>query len=241
MDSVPSKTRVNRAGERLANWWHSAEGLTDDQLIEEVAIVRAWRRQHDYPLRLTMPSLRNWVDEESSLGVKPAQRLKRLPKIVNKLARHPGMKLARVQDIGGCRAVLANSEEVERMARRIRHRWKPIRVSDYRDRARPDTGYRALHLIVEKRDRRISGELRPVEIQLRTVDEHRWAEAVARTGGRLGYDLQDGEGPPELRRYFRMASDLLWLQAGGQPIDQDFRDRFEAAREQVRRYFQPNS
>jgi ppGpp synthetase/RelA/SpoT-type nucleotidyltranferase len=82
--------------------------------------------------------------------------------------------------------VLADASEVEQMARRIRHRWRPVRASDYRDDPR-ETGYRALHLIVEKRVERYSTELRPVEIQLRTENEHRWAEAVARLlRGRVG-------------------------------------------------------
>lgn len=187
-----------------------------------------------------MPSLRNWVDAESSLGINPAQRLKRLAQIVNKLARHSGMKLARMQDIGGCRAVLANAEEVERIAERIRDHWSPVGTADYREDPR-DSGYRALHLIVKKEDRQISGDQRLVEIQLRTENEHRWAEAVARTGSRLGYALQDGDGPPELLLYFRMASDVLWLQARGESGDSDFRRRFGAVREQVRPYFQTNA
>jgi hypothetical protein len=48
------------------------------------------------------------------------QRLKRELQIIDKLARHPGMKLARMQDIGGCRAVLSGGTSdvygvVERM------------------------------------------------------------------------------------------------------------------------------
>jgi putative GTP pyrophosphokinase len=240
VNSHPSKSRVNKAGDRLAEWWTGSLQLKQAELRAEVDIVWAWRQQHAYPLALTMPGLRNWVEAESSLGVKPAQRLKRLPQIVHKLARHPGMKLARMQDIGGCRAVLADAREVEKLARRIRHRWKPVRSSDYRDTSRSDTGYRALHLIVEKRDRRISKEPRAIEVQLRTEEEHDWAEEVARTGGRLGYDLKDGEGPDELVEYFRMASDLLWLQAGDYPVEEGFSERFDALREQVRPYFQAN-
>lgn len=186
-------------------------------------------------MALVMPSLRNWVGRASSLGLPPAQRLKRMPQILFKLQRHPGMSLARMQDIGGCRAVLRNASEVQAVADRITHRWSP-RMADYRDVPR-STGYRALHLMVEKRDK-ISGEDRTVEIQLRTLNQQRWAETVARLGGRLGYGLKDGEGPAELLEYFQMSSEVLDDQDRGRQPEPQFVARFGELRELVRPYFE---
>jgi putative GTP pyrophosphokinase len=214
----------------------SDDDLPDDELVKIVVPVFNWRAQHAYPMALVMPGLRNWVDQFSSAGIRPAQRLKRFRSIMDKLNRHPGMKLARMQDIGGCRAVLANASEVDRVASKVRRYWNPIREKDYRDTPNPITGYRALHQIVEKRDK-VTRQRRAVEIQLRTVSEHTWAEEVWRTGNRLGYALKDGQGPAELLEYFRMASDLLWRQDRGHPIDGDFVTRFQSIREKVEPYF----
>lgn len=234
--ALPSKTRVNRAGERLADYLGLQRELSDQALLAEIAIVLDWRAQHAYPMALVMPGLRNWVANHSTAGIAPAQRLKRMTQIVGKLQRYPGMKLARMQDVGGCRAVLRDGDEVEEVHRRIRRHWTIVHTTDYRTQPRSDTGYRALHVMVAKRDR-ISGQDRTVEIQLRTLDEHRWAETVMATGNRLGYPVRDGTGPPELIEYFRMASDVLWLKAQGTSIDPSFAKRFEALREQVRPYF----
>ncbi len=236
LGQLPSKSRVNRAGTRLAGWLGGQVELSPRELVEEGRVVLDWRAQHAYPMALVMPGLRNWVARYSTADITPAQRLKRMIQIVTKLQRHPGMKLARMQDVGGCRAVLSNAREVEQVHRRIEANWTVVHTADYRDGPRTDTGYRALHVMVAKRDR-ISDEDRTVEIQLRTLDEHRWAETVMATGNRHGYALRDGEGPPELVEYFRMASDVLWLKGRGQRADSAFVERFEDLREQVRPYF----
>lgn len=234
--ATPSKSRVNKAGDRLREFWEG-EPVDDDELAQEVGIVLAWRAQFAGPIALTMPGLRNWVERYSTLSIAPVQRLKRLPRIVEKLARHPGMKLARVQDIGGARAVLANRAEVDKVFAKIDRKWTVDRVADWRDNGRPDSGYRALHVMVVKRDA-ISDQDRVVEIQLRTAEQQRWAEVVSQTEDRLGFALRDGNGPEELVDYFRMASTVLAVSDGDiPPINREFSDRFDERREQVARYF----
>jgi ppGpp synthetase/RelA/SpoT-type nucleotidyltranferase len=236
---LPSKTRVNKAGEWLRAVLSGAEEWDDDIAQVEVAVVLAWRKQHAAPIALTVPSLRNWVEKHSSLGIMPTQRLKRLSAIADKLVRHDGMKMARMQDIGGARAILADRSEVEAVFARVRSHWAVDRVADWRPKGRPDSGYRALHVMVEKRDQ-ISEQMRVVEIQLRTSSQQRWAEVVSQTEDRLEVPLRDGDGPTELVEYFRAASDLLAAQEGEFELDDDFADRFNDLREQAQPYFTEN-
>lgn len=236
---LPSKEAVNRAGRKLSDWLYDTEVELADQEIDTLALhVFAWRAQHYGPLGLVMPMLRNWSDRYSTGDIKPSQRLKRFRQILDKLHRHPEMKLARMQDIGGARAVLANREEVEMVHAKIRENWGVQRIKDWREEGRPDTGYRALHLMVAKRDQ-LSGEDRIVEIQLRTETEHRWSQVIMATGERLGYSLRDGNGPADLLGYFKLASQVLALRDQGNQPDKDLRDRFVASREEVRPYFTP--
>jgi hypothetical protein len=228
-----SKTRVNHAGENMTRWWFGEPIPSRDELWEEYRIMDDWRASHAYPMALCAPGIRNWVGRVSSIGIPPAQRLKRMPRIIAKLARHKGMKLARMQDIGGVRAVLGSPLEVDAVAARVNRYWEVARVSDYRDVPRPDTGYRALHVMTVKRGR-------VVEIQLRTQRQQLWAEEIERVDDRLGLDLKDGQGPPELVEYFRKASDLLWLQEQGAKPDREFIRTFNGIREQVRPYFAAN-
>ncbi len=220
----------------LARWLDGEVVLSDNELQELIVPVLQWRAQHTYPMSLAMPSLRKWAERYSTTDVQPSQRLKRLPQIINKLQRHPDMKLARMQDIGGARVVLSSRDEVEKMHQRIRLYWEIERVKDWREEGRPDTGYRALHLMVPKRDD-LSGEERIIELQLRTKTEHRWSQVIMATGERLGYSLRDGYGPPDLLLYFKLAAEILAIRDTGAEPERDLRKRFIAARREASPYF----
>lgn len=235
----PSKTRVNKAWEWLRGVL-AAEIPWDDEIADvELPVILAWRQQHVAPLGQTVPGLREWVARFSTLGIQPTQRLKRVPAIGGKLVRIPGMKLARMQDVGGARAILADRVEVEAVFDRIQANWEVDRVVDWRPEGRPGSGYRALHVMVKKHDP-ISDDMRVVEIQLRTESQQRWAEVVSQTEDRLEAPLRDGDGPPELVEYFRAASDLLASQTEGFVLPDGFADTFGSLREQVRPYFVEN-
>jgi ppGpp synthetase/RelA/SpoT-type nucleotidyltranferase len=173
--------------------------------------------------------VRQFVQRESS-AIIVAQRLKRFPQIVNKLVRMPGTKLARMEDIGGCRAILPGGRsEIDGVLRRIRHNWAVTRVRDYIDQPK-DTGYRGVHVVVERDDHR-------VEVQLRTPGQQEWANAVERTGGRLKLNLKDGAGPADLVLYFKLAADGIARQEAGLPRDEAFEATFAQVRAQVTPYF----
>lgn len=227
--SEPSRSRIDRAGRRLVEWWRSVED-SDDEILEEVAIVYNFRASFGYPLTKVSVGLRQFVARESS-EVLVSQRLKRMPTILGKLERYPAMKLSRMEDIGGCRAVLpGGAPEVAGVLRRIRRNWEITRFRDYMTNPRP-TGYRAVHVIIKRGERLI-------EIQLRTPRQHEWAMAVDRTASRLGMpELKDGNGPADLTRFFERAAHGLALEEQGKPVDDQFWQELETLREQVRRYF----
>jgi hypothetical protein len=69
-----------------------------------------------------------------------------MQQIMKKLARYGNMDLARSQDIGGCRIVLPDLDQVDEAARLIANygtnRWEVRHQADYRPDGRPDTAYR---------------------------------------------------------------------------------------------------
>jgi len=194
--------------------------------------MAAWRSTHAYPLALVTPGVRNWVDQEAAGPVIVGQRLKRHDRMLEKLLRFPSMRLTQMEDIAGCRAVLPTPVEVEAVARRIHRKWDVRAVSDYRQSGKPDTGYRALHLIVMRRERL-------VEVQLRTSEQHDWAEAVEWASSRSGHNLKDGEGPADLLEYLKLVSDAIWRRECGLPDDDEVIARLESMRGGVRKYFGP--
>jgi putative GTP pyrophosphokinase len=207
-----------------------------EDLIEAWMTLVAFREAFQPVLNKTAMGLRSMVASERpelrvpGTRIPVVQRLKRRAQIVNKLLRFPESQLSNMGDVGGCRAVLLSRDEVDRVLRRVRRNWEIVgKVRDTRDEP-AESGYRAVHAIVLREGRR-------VEIQLREPREHDWALAVERTGARLGIGLKEGEGPADLREYFRLASLGMYRDSVGLEPDPAFQAAFEASREQVRSYF----
>jgi hypothetical protein len=204
-------------------------------LVRAFDAMIAFRESFQLPLNKTVMGLRSMVRSERPELNKEArlpvvQRLKRQEQILNKLGRFGHSKLSNMGDIGGCRAVLLDRSQVDGVVRRIRKNWQIHgRIRDMRDEPSPH-GYRAVHAIVIRDGRRI-------EIQLRDPREHEWAVAVERTGARLGIGLKEGEGPDDLKEYFRLASLGMYHDSLGQRPDPSFQAQFAEAREKIRGYF----
>lgn len=199
-----SKSRVNKAGRELADLlarWVDDDVTVEEQLevIEAMNIVEWWRGEHAQPLSRVAANLRYYVADEASPVV--AQRLKKVPTIAHKLLREPGMKLARMADIGGVRAILPDQGAAYRVAARLRRNWTIHQYRDYVAQPKED-GYRALHLINRHR-----GKL--IEVQLRTELQDDWANVVESISRKIGAGLKFGEGPAPLADYLRMAAEIF--------------------------------
>ena len=134
-----SRSQVDAAGDLLREWSARASLDWGDQEAEALAVALAYRSAHQ-------ASLTSVVTVGAPIIV--AQRLKRMPAIVGKLARFPRMDLSRMQDIGGCRAILPSQETVLMVRRRISmNGWNIDKEYDY-VLSPKDTGYRALHVVV---------------------------------------------------------------------------------------------
>ncbi|WP_345493834.1 RelA/SpoT domain-containing protein [Nocardia callitridis] len=156
---------------------------------------------------------------------KVSQRLKRTPTILDKLKREPTMALSTMADIGGCRAVLNNVDELRRVQRRWEQRDRAVRTRDYIVAPR-DTGYRAVHIIVQYDERLI-------EVQLRTRAMHEWAFMVETVTGRLNVDVKGGRGPDEVQRWFKAVSEAMAIEESGGVVSGTLAANVTTLREQA--------
>ena len=230
---IVSNSRADRAGEAFREWV-AADAQTRQKTFDatriEVGVIANYRAMHAYPLRKVTMGVRTMIETELGWRApRPGQRFKRMDRILPKLLRFPRMRMSQMEDIGGCRAVFDSVEQVHAVARRIRRRWSHARVTDHIAEPKAD-GYRSLH-IIEKRDGRL------IEVQLRTTLQHAWAEAIESAAPLTGYNLKDGEGPADLKRYFMLAAERLALEDAGLPPDSAIEEEFATLREQVRHYF----
>ena len=117
-----SRSQVNKAGMILAN--PEAYSSTDQKWADEV--LANWRACHGYPINTFQATLRTKLKAGPGEHI-VAQRLKRAPSIIAKLQRFDGMQLARMQDIGGLRAIIGSVDKVRHLIKGPRIRRTPLR------------------------------------------------------------------------------------------------------------------
>lgn len=212
MGSPPAFTtsQVNKAG-RIVRLYYAERRDWDKTLGRAIALLREFRAAHQYPLGKANMGLRSTLRTCGCNGI-VSQRLKRFWTIVDKLEREPTMALSRMQDIGGCRAVLTSIEEIRAVEHRLRRNRLPLAVYDYISHPR-SSGYRAVHVVVGYEDR--LGQRRAIEVQLRTRTMHEWAFTVERLSGRLREDLKSGKGHQQVLDWLASISEAMAIEETG--------------------------
>ncbi len=207
---TPKHTResINRIGK-----WLVADDLTPEQRAEVIDLFNDWRALHFYPLNTFQASLRKYVKEIDPKHGIVAQRLKRMPTIIDKLKnRHRSMKLGQLQDVGGLRAIVSDVARVRMLEKKYdksRAKHKLLRKYDYITNPK-ESGYRGIHFVYA-----YSNAKRPdcdglyIEIQLRTRLQHLWATAVETVGMFLQESLKSSQGSPMWLGFFRIVSALF--------------------------------
>ena len=223
---ILTKSQVNRAGHVVRRYLDNRVPCGPD-VEAALGVVSQYRAAHQYPLIKANMGLRSVVRSEGCV-VEVSQRLKRFPTILDKLHREPTMQLSTMQDIGGCRAVLASIEEIRRVEKRLKKNRPPLRYSDYIEAPRP-SGYRGVHVIVG--DSGQDGTERAIEVQLRTRTMHEWAITVERLSGRLDVDLKSGRGPEEILGLLGAISEAMAIEETGGVVQGELVERIATLRQ----------
>lgn len=206
---------VNAAGQLL---YRSKAPASEEDRLKASEIVGNWRDAHNYPLHIIKKRLQlhaRKVDPQNIV----AQRIKRIRAVEAKLSRYPEMRLAQMQDIGGCRVIVNDIAMVREIVRRhkegrIEHQL--VGEKDYISAPR-DTGYRSHHLIYrfkpESEERKSYTDLK-IEIQIRSKLQHAWATAVETVDfftSHALHSLKSSQGPEAWQRFFRLMGTAIAL------------------------------
>ena len=182
-------------------------------------IVNNWRSSHAFPLNTMQMNLRRKSEQVDSQSL-VAQRIKRLPSIEDKLSRLKWLKLSKMQDIGGCRAIVRTAKHVERLleaysSSKFRHRL--VKSDDYIKNPKK-SGYRGHHLIYSYRsDRSTTYDDLKIEIQIRSSLQHVWATAVETVGTFTEQALKSSHGQHDWLRFFALMGSVF-ANREGRPI-----------------------
>ena len=200
-----TNSTINRAGKELLN--SKSDSLNYRRALE---VVNSWRISHAYPINTFKSSLH----KKAQAYKKPiiAQRLKRLPTIIDKLVRYPEMELSRMQDIAGVRAIVNSIREVRELQITYQDSYfthELVREDDYISNPKDD-GYRGAHLVFRYNNVRYPeahqyNGLR-IEMQLRTKLQHTWATAVETMGTLRGEALKSRQGSKDWLDFFAIVS-----------------------------------
>ncbi|HAD81517.1 MAG: (p)ppGpp synthetase [Candidatus Edwardsbacteria bacterium RIFOXYD12_FULL_50_11] len=200
-----SKSRVTLAGERIRQ---------DTATADDLRVIEAWRAAHRGVLNTFQAILRN---RTRGTKVSVAQRHKRRTTIYDKLTRLPGMQLARMDDVAGCRLIFRSIKDLKAFRlkfhkARFNHKLRnePDKY-DYIKRPK-ETGYRGIHDVYEYDVNSEAGKALAglyIEIQYRTLVQHAWATAVEVIGFITKSQPKFQRGDTRYERAMALASELL--------------------------------
>lgn len=210
-----SKKEVDAAGEKIID---TNSELVD--LVRALEIVNNWRSSHYFPLNTIQIGLR---DKTNKIQRTPliAQRIKRLPAIIDKLKNMPHLTLSKMQDIGGCRAVVNSVGSIKKLVELYDESWhkhKLIKRNDYLTNPK-ESGYRGYHLVYAfESDKHYFYNTLRIEIQIRSQYQHYWATAVETVGTSTHQALKSGFGKSEWRRFFALMGTIIAEKEKSTPV-----------------------
>lgn len=200
-----SKTQINKAGKILVE-----SNPSTIEYVEAQELANRWRSCHAYAINTFQSTLRTKLRHFKGSPI-VAQRLKRMPTMIDKLKRHPNMKLTTMQDIAGVRGIVDTIDDVYEIVslyvnnKNFRHEL--VEKYDYISNPRDADGYRSVHLVYK-----YSNSFYPdfnglrIEIQLRTKLQHIWATAVETMGTFIGQALKTRQGDAKWLDFFAIVS-----------------------------------
>ncbi len=181
MNANPSKTEIDRLGIRLR------ESVSPDDL----RLLDSYRLSFASAYEEILQAIKATTGIDAS--GRPA---KSTTAIVDKLSRE-SIRLSQMQDIAGCRIVVADMERQNTLAAKLSVLFINAVISDRREKS--SHGYRAIYIIVHHADR-------VVEIQIRTQLQHLWAEHSEKLADKFGIAVKYGGGPEDIRQQLEALS-----------------------------------
>lgn len=200
-----SKSRVTRAGDNVRN---------GTATVEDFHVIDEWRAAHRNVLNTFQAILRQ---RTRGTGITVAQRHKRKRTIFDKLHRFPGMRLAQMDDVAGCRLIFKKLKDLYAfraifLAARFNHeRRNELDKYDYIKNPR-DTGYRGVHDVYEYDVKSEVGKQLAglnLEIQYRSLVQHAWATAVEVIGFITESQPKFQTGDKRYEQAMALASEIL--------------------------------
>ena len=214
-----SKKSIDRAAKSIRN------GASNEERDDAVLKIQNFREAHLYPLMLLKNHLVRHARKVSN-SIIVARRLKRLPTIIDKLERPTldgasdnKIRLTRMQDVAGCRAIVPNLSSLLKLKKSLEKSRSVHTIISTYDYLEPKlSGYGGVHLVYRFFDSsKESNQWQGLkgEIQLRTELQHAWATSIEIIDTLEEYQLKVRHtGHNEWRNFFAAAGALVAHEEG---------------------------
>lgn len=221
-----SKNQIEKAGRSIRH------GCTGDERKDAILKIQNYRETHLYPLMLIKNHVARSTKKVSKKGI-VARRLKMLTTIIDKLERptldgkkENAIQITRMQDIGGCRAIVANLGQLTELCERLQNSRSMHQITRIHNYLKPkESGYGGIHLVYScflGSDEENEWKKTKIEVQLRTELQHAWATSLEIIDTLEGIKLKTSmDGHPEWRRFFKIAGILVAHKEGASVISND--------------------
>lgn len=174
-----STSQIDKLGDRLRK--------SDEVSPEDLALFQQIEEERAEALDAVTRILRE-IDVDGVGALSPTTRPKTIWTTIQKLKRERS-RLSTVQDLVGARIVLEGGLMMQDdVVEAVGGRFDEYDVVDRRE--KPTHGYRAVHVIV-------TYDGVPVEIQIRTDFQDRWAQLFEKLGDLWGRQIRYGEPPDD--------------------------------------------
>lgn len=180
-----SKTQIDRLGDRLKKG-----NISEDDL----RLLDQYRRSFAEAYEIVVGSIRR------ELRLEPTGRPAKSTTSISDKLRRESIRLTQIQDIAGCRLIVSDIAEQDRVVESLSSLFEHIAVVDRRH--QPSHGYRAVHVIANCHDKLI-------EIQVRTSLQHLWAELSEKFSDVVDPDIKYGGGGEIIRGVLAKTSAMV--------------------------------
>jgi putative GTP pyrophosphokinase len=189
-----TKGEIERLGEKI----RSQASSIDEETLQSLQNYRTSHKETLSNVFTILCGLSRRITKTSIV----TYRIKRFESIIGKLNRYPKMKFDRMWDIGGCRCILENDEQVYKLKHLISKSSDLIirKEYDYIIKPQPE-GYRSLHLFLSTPNSQVV-----IEVQLRNRIDHNWSTLVEITDLLFDAKLKEYSNDKELLRFHLLLS-----------------------------------
>ncbi len=165
-----SKSQIDRLGDRLKK---GNIGETELRMLDQ------YRRSYTEAYEIVVGAIRK------ELSLEPTGRPAKSTTSIAEKLRRESIRLTQIQDIAGCRLIVSDVADQERVIQSLSSLFEHTTIVDRRQ--QPSHGYRAVHVIARCHSKMI-------EIQVRTLLQDRWAELSEKLSDVLDPGIKYGGG-----------------------------------------------